>query len=98
MMTHALTGRTIPVLASRRKHPLPPPLGGRTGILASNCSRQLHPSHTGSQVPLVSGAYPRQVATERRDENLRQHRPAVAIPFPTMHYDLPAGEVEILDA
>src|SRR5713101_2667656 len=98
MMAAPLAGLLILVIPSRRKHPLPPPLSARVGILEVQRPRQLYPYRTVGEVALVLRCHRREMLQQRSLEPLGQHRHPIAIPLPTPDDNLMLREINVLDA
>src|SRR5205823_9027936 len=96
MMAPPLAGAGIIVRATRWKHPLPPPLTSRLGVLRPQRPRQLHPARTLGHIALVPSAHLGQMAQQGTLETLGQHRHTVAVTLSAPHPDLVRGEIEVL--
>src|SRR5438552_11924223 len=96
MMAPPRAGAGIIVRAARWKHPLPPPLTSRLGILRPQRPRQLHPARSLGHIALVPSAHLGEMAQQGTREALGQHRHTVAVTLPAPHPDLVRRETEVL--
>ena len=82
--------------AGRRKHPLPCPFGGGTGIFAGQREGQLDARETARPIAVERELHLGEMQLQRLDEVLGQHGDAVFAALAIAHADSETIEVEIL--
>lgn len=98
MMASLLAGLGMFPAVLLGKHPLPPPIPGRIGILAVESLRQQDAAPPVSHILFVNGLHPSEVLLKRGLERLWKHRDPVLGSFSVSDEYLLAGEVNVLHA